>query len=726
MQSNNDPTPGGNGAKYPFAMPTPGFDPSYNKSIAKFYKKRGDDGPMSSENAIEDSVDAIADAQIAELREHREVSPEQEKIIRETIKLNNSCQWIEALRPQLMSQKTIPVEYFNRLNQQHEQSIAYVASIQASSERILADRDNQIKELQKKLTETQDEELKKQLKECEKRRKNTDGQVWNLEKKLKMCESREKKAYAQIEYLEEQFKELEEYESKVSDQRRDLKEQVYDLQKKLKKADDQVWDLKKRVKDPKKPTKAQEEKLKIKLMECEEYKQRADDQVGDLKKQIKDLKKQLNDTQDDELKIKLQECKEHGEQAENKIKELEAIIKKGKKSPKSDQEEDIQAVEEKVRNDEALEQCRKTATELREKNISLEQRVRASLRREQDLKDQIRSFDRDIADLRGLIRSLERQLEAKGRKPEHRKKRKTNNTSSDSASEYDIDELKKLVEEYENERDDFQEEIEQLKAQLAAFDTTADAGTDAALKLKTLSEALGVQETRNRELIEKNKVLEAQRHRWMSQIKGHEPMWWDQVEALTQSKRNIDVKLLALYERFGFKDANMDGESIVDRMVDIIDRTTTGEGVVAGGERRSLPLTVIRLAGELEAAIRTASMTQRRAAELQRELVRARTNAEADKKERLKEIHIFEDEELARRVDARTQMYRIHRRQYLGNIFGAGERLRAITRGITDANTRDALNQVYNDYLSFASLPNASTAAREAAEEAAEEAGKKA
>lgn len=719
MQSNNDPTPGGNGAKYPFAMPTPGFDPSYNKSIAKFYKKRGDDGPMSSENAIEDSVDAIADAQIAELREHREVSPEQEKIIRETIKLNNSCQWIEALRPQLMSQKTIPVEYFNRLNQQHEQSIAYVASIQASSERILADRDNQIKELQKKLTETQDEELKKQLKECEKRRKNTDGQVWNLEKKLKMCESREKKAYAQIEYLEEQFKELEEYESKVSDQRRDLKEQVYDLQKKLKKADDQVWDLKKRVKDPKKPTKAQEEELKIKLMECEEYKQRADDQVGD-------LKKQLNDTQDDELKIKLQECKEHGEQAENKIKELEAIIKKGKKSPKSDQEEDIQAVEEKVRNDEALEQCRKTATELREKNISLEQRVRASLRREQDLKDQIRSFDRDIADLRGLIRSLERQLEAKGRKPEHRKKRKTNNTSSDSASEYDIDELKKLVEEYENERDDFQEEIEQLKAQLAAFDTTADAGTDAALKLKTLSEALGVQETRNRELIEKNKVLEAQRHRWMSQIKGHEPMWWDQVEALTQSKRNIDVKLLALYERFGFKDANMDGESIVDRMVDIIDRTTTGEGVVAGGERRSLPLTVIRLAGELEAAIRTASMTQRRAAELQRELVRARTNAEADKKERLKEIHIFEDEELARRVDARTQMYRIHRRQYLGNIFGAGERLRAITRGITDANTRDALNQVYNDYLSFASLPNASTAAREAAEEAAEEAGKKA
>ena len=646
---------GGNGvASMPdedlFARPTPGFDPLNNSFILEFYGEKGDEGPLG-EDATEDSVNAIADAQIAELKRLREVNPEEEMKIREKIKQNNSGGWLEALRPQLVGQTTIPIEYFNRLNQENERVIGYVARMKASSEKILSDRDNRIKELQEKLTEAEDNELEEKLMECEKHKKKADDQIGDLEKQIK------------------------------------------ELQKKL--------------------TKAQGKDLKEKLEECEEHKKKADDQIKDLEKQIK-------------------ESKEHEKQADIKVKKLEAFIARCTKYPKSDREKEFQILQSKVKFlEERLRESRRTSTNQRDRITMLEQSVHEGSLREAVLKQDLRGADskldrlsREISSLNGDIRNLERQLAVAEHEKEDLKAERTGvlasekDEISDDASETNTENLKQDIIDCEKEKKKLERENAQLMVQLKAFGTTAGASNNVAQNFERLSTALAVQEARNRHLIEKNKVLEAQRYKWMSQIKDNQPEWWDQVEALSKSKRNIEVKLLALYERLGFTDANMDGTSIIDRMNGIIDTTTTGEEGGAGGKRRPVIPAIIRLAGELEAAIKTASMAQSKAADLQTQLTRARTNANADKKERLRELKVFDDEELARRVDERTQMYRIHRRQYLSNIFRAGEGLRAVANGITDAATKNALNKVYNDYLSISSLPDASKAAKEAAEEA--------
>ncbi|OTA70552.1 hypothetical protein K449DRAFT_393545 [Hypoxylon sp. EC38] len=70
--------------------------------------------------------------------------------------------------------------------------------------------------------------------------------------------------------------------------------------------------------------------------------------------------------------------------------------------------------------------------------------------------------------------------------------------------------------------------------------------------------------------------------------------------------------------------------------------------------------------------------------------------------------NIFNDEELGKRVDSRTQVFRQHRREMLDNLFGAATTLTNIALRCPDERTRRDIQQVMQQYLNPISLPGPS------------------
>ncbi|KAI0881832.1 uncharacterized protein GGS22DRAFT_196386 [Annulohypoxylon maeteangense] len=66
---------------------------------------------------------------------------------------------------------------------------------------------------------------------------------------------------------------------------------------------------------------------------------------------------------------------------------------------------------------------------------------------------------------------------------------------------------------------------------------------------------------------------------------------------------------------------------------------------------------------------------------------------------------IYNQEEIEREVDSRTQMYRNHRLEILDNIFGAAEDLKVVAIRCTHVPTRTQINDICKKYLTPESLP---------------------
>lgn len=117
-----------------FARPPSDFD--IEKAKAAFLKAHGTRVSQPS-GAMEESVEDEIARKTAELEEVRNalMTDTEKARIADRVQVLRDRGWLEGLKLQLVNMNTVPIEYFNRLVAEHEQTIVKVAQINSAAER---------------------------------------------------------------------------------------------------------------------------------------------------------------------------------------------------------------------------------------------------------------------------------------------------------------------------------------------------------------------------------------------------------------------------------------------------------------------------------------------------------------------------------------------------------------------------------------------------------------
>ncbi|KAI0543909.1 hypothetical protein F4679DRAFT_566971 [Xylaria curta] len=129
-----------------FARPPPDFDPE--QAGAEFRKGHGQ-GLLNPADAIEESVEDEIKRKTAELEKakNKPLTDKEKERVANKIRSLREGGWLEGLKLQLVGKDAVPIEYFNRLVAEHENTIFKVAQINARADRKIAEKDAQIKDL---------------------------------------------------------------------------------------------------------------------------------------------------------------------------------------------------------------------------------------------------------------------------------------------------------------------------------------------------------------------------------------------------------------------------------------------------------------------------------------------------------------------------------------------------------------------------------------------------
>ncbi|KAI8624852.1 hypothetical protein F5Y19DRAFT_467512 [Xylariaceae sp. FL1651] len=137
-----------------FALPTPGFDPEQERAaMSEWYQQRGVVGVLAPADMAEESVEEEVRRKIADLERVRNgpvTEEERERITAKCIELREGG-FIEGLKPILVGMKSVPIEYWNRLVDEHEKTIAVVAEKASNVQRKMAEKDSEIEDLKNTL-----------------------------------------------------------------------------------------------------------------------------------------------------------------------------------------------------------------------------------------------------------------------------------------------------------------------------------------------------------------------------------------------------------------------------------------------------------------------------------------------------------------------------------------------------------------------------------------------
>ncbi|KAI1484742.1 hypothetical protein F5X96DRAFT_692046 [Biscogniauxia mediterranea] len=138
-----------------FSVVSPGFDPDDKDSILNHYGKKKDKGVLPKENQFEDSVEdeikkAIADWEAVS---KKKATPEQRKRMGDKIRRIRGGAWLESLKPTLVGQTHVPIEFFNRLAEQHEATILSTMRYMSDASKHVDGKDKEIEDLRKKLND---------------------------------------------------------------------------------------------------------------------------------------------------------------------------------------------------------------------------------------------------------------------------------------------------------------------------------------------------------------------------------------------------------------------------------------------------------------------------------------------------------------------------------------------------------------------------------------------
>ncbi|KAJ3551928.1 hypothetical protein NPX13_g11242 [Xylaria arbuscula] len=181
-----------------FARPPPDFDPEQAK--AEFLKTAGKSF-LDPRDEVEESVEDEIQRKISELEKAKDglvTAEEKEKIARKVRFLREGA-WLEGLKLELTGRDAVPIEYFNRIVAENEDSIRKVAQINSKAERELAKKDAQIKDL--KTSSGQSIKLQDELTKSEQRGDALEIEVRKLKVELDRKNAKPKETAAEKDAL---------------------------------------------------------------------------------------------------------------------------------------------------------------------------------------------------------------------------------------------------------------------------------------------------------------------------------------------------------------------------------------------------------------------------------------------------------------------------------------------------------------------------------------------
>ncbi|KAI1778026.1 hypothetical protein F4818DRAFT_283084 [Hypoxylon cercidicola] len=171
--------------------------------------------------------------------------------------------------------------------------------------------------------------------------------------------------------------------------------------------------------------------------------------------------------------------------------------------------------------------------------------------------------------------------------------------------------------------------------------------------------------------------------------------FWATVEQTRRTMGDLQRRVQELYRGFGFTDKPASAEQALER---IAARMTDQPK-----DDVELRLFATKAAVDRSMARMQLDTEKLRSRTLQQKLERARPQSEREHEMRI-EYGLFNEEEIERRVDSTTQMYRHQRRDLIDNILGAHHVVTRVSARCAP-DLRDELLQARDEYLNLLRLP---------------------
>ncbi|KAI8954208.1 hypothetical protein F4801DRAFT_533489 [Xylaria longipes] len=623
-----------------FARPPPDFDPE--QVGAAFLEGHGQ-GLLNPADAIEESVEDEIERKIAELKKARDgpVTDKEKERIANKIRTLREGGWLEGLKLQLAGKDAVPIEYFNRLVAEHENTIVKVAQINARADQKVAEKDAQIEALMNGSGKDSNAEDSTLLNNAVLRQDNL-----NLKGGLEKCLRRGAEMQKEIQRLNT---ELQQEKSKPHGN--------VDAQGALAECNGRVNELQSQLDSAKRDLETARGTASRFYNEMQSHEQQKLDSLQrerGLKDEIKQLTEDGKSMNDILAKNKKEQttCRAMVQSLERENKKLKDAAA-GQGGPNDSEGFQRRISELEVGGA----KCKAEVARLKRENSKLQAEIS-----NRDAK--VKSLDRENKRLKDAA-----ALQGEPNDPEG---------------------LRNRILELQLELAQRDENITALEAELAQARDASSPAQDGTAPQEPINEL----QARCRELRD---ARDTYRNKWARQVAvavaggnagGNAPLieFWQAVE-------NTDREMKALYQGIerlgrvlGLTNVVLDTPQVLDRIITAVTGSVTNE-------KETLQLAVLNLRNvNLSARIQIET--------LERQLDRAQLGRTEDEvRVQLRAVH---EDEVERRVSVRTQTYREHRRSILAHVLNARAEFLALA---DTSASRDAIENLVDRFLQPTSLP---------------------
>ncbi|KAI5923190.1 hypothetical protein F4810DRAFT_710940 [Camillea tinctor] len=615
-----------------FSVLPPGFNPDDKDSILKHYESKKQKGVLPKDSQFEDNVEDEIKRVIAdwEAVSKQKATADQRRRMADKIRSIRGGAWLESLKPQLAGKAQVPIEYFNRLAEQHEATVLHTMRHMSDASKKIEDKDKEIEDLQKKL-------------------KDKSGPTTSPSN------------------TSQELKKLKEENARLKQENTHLKGMSESLKKDTQKSEDKAEDLE---------DKLSQRETKVALLEAEVEKLKAaakkaskEGESGDIhlacKAEISRLKRKLD-------------VANSSKQASGKSEEATG----DKKSP---EKREAQWEDEKARMTKEIDKNQAYITQLEGEILDVLD-ILANVRGDELNMDKgsiYKAHDKATVKLKGEIRHWKERAEnsEKQSKDLSDKLAKAQEPKPDSDADKCEKERKKLNKEVVLLREqvsDLQSKLKKSKKILPPADAEKADFTEVIKKLKNENATITKAQDRYRRAY-MAKFIESEHN-------GHLRNFWDIVENTQAAMGELQQRVETLFQNLGMNAPYSNANDALNQMISASTRVRGASQamqlVSSKLEARSYEVLVYKLRDQI-----------------------ANTPPRKTDDEIKMELRIYNEAELARRVDLETEMYSLHRRAYLKNIFSARDELVKIATGTPHHATRDLINKVRAQYLDVESLP---------------------
>ncbi|KAI1088487.1 hypothetical protein F5B19DRAFT_496351 [Rostrohypoxylon terebratum] len=387
----------------------------------------------------------------------------------------------------------------------------------------------------------------------------------------------------------------------------------------------------------------------------------------------------------DELDKAVQEAKKSEEMAINTLKQLEEANNNLKEENDNLAQYNIEAEEEikllnidlieQAKRDEkaakgALDDCKQDKFNIEEEKAKVEEEAR---------KDE-ESSDKNIKSLEEQLNKCREDLAAA-----------MNDLQDDRAAmlklSYDQDEL---IINYNKLKNDF-DELKKEKDDKDKNPAQASNCWDTAKILKELKEAKEKDEDISQEVQD---LID----RWLRRVAevNDRREFYNAMEDLQRRFQELQDRIRAIYTLVGFEGDKFTAAEVLDNLEAELKKQPKND--------MKLRLWCLKLAMDVHHETQKLVIEKLRVDDLRMKLDLSMTD-DALSAECMMRYGLYEEEEIERRVDSRTQTYRIHRRELLDHLFAAANDLKTAAIRCPDNATRIRINEICEEHLSPLVLP---------------------